>query len=503
MPEYILQLKNVVKTFPGVTALDGVDFAVRPGEIHALIGENGAGKSTLIKIITGVHQPDEGDIILDGEIITLEGPRDGQQHGIATIYQDPTVFPDLNVVENVFMGHHRQRGVSHQIQWDEMYAETEELLESLDLDIDPATRMEELNAAERQLVEIAKALSFDSRILIMDEPTSSLTPEEIDQLFEVIRQVREAGSTVIFISHKLEEVSEISDRLTVLRDGNYIGTSETVEVTRDEVIHMMVGRDLSEMFAEEEQPTQSTSGSTKLSVEGLTKQGEFSNIDLELRGGEIVGLAGLVGAGRTEVAEAIFGLKGIDGGEVAVEGRRVNITEPAEALDEGIAYLPEDRQQNGLVSEMTITENVSLPVLDRISERGLLNKKKEEDLTEEYIDLLDIKTAGFWQTAKQLSGGNQQKVVLAKWLATNPQVLILDEPTKGIDVNTKASVHRLMRDLTAEGLAILMISSELPEVLAMSDRVLVMHEGEISAKLEAEEASQEKIISAATGQPVS
>ncbi|MGE5582845.1 MAG: sugar ABC transporter ATP-binding protein [Bacillota bacterium] len=495
MPDFILELKGIVKTFPGVKALNGVNLQVRPGEVHALLGENGAGKSTLIKVITGIYQPDRGEIKMSGKPIKFSDPLQAQHCGIAAIYQEPTAFPDLNVMENVYMGHYPVDPVFKRIDWGRMRKETAELLKSLEMDIDPAARMKSLSVAERQLVEIAKALSFQSRILIMDEPTAALTLQEVKELFKIINRLQETGTAIIYISHRLEETFEIADRVTVLRDGQYIDTCNVSDVTMEKLIQMMVGRALNDLFPKAEVKR----GERILEVKNLAKNGEFSGISFELHKGEIVGLAGLVGAGRTELARTIFGVEQSDGGEIWVAGKKVTIRKPDDALRNGIAYLTEDRQQYGLVLPMALTQNVTLPTLKKFAVWGRLNRRKEEQTTAEYVKLLDIRAAGLYQKALQLSGGNQQKLVLAKWLATRPVVLILDEPTKGVDVGAKVAIYSIISQLAKEGLAILMISSELPEILGMSDRILVMHEGRLTAHFRRAEATQEKILASAAG----
>jgi len=491
--DYFLELHNVTKRFPGVTALDQVQFQLKAGEIHALVGENGAGKSTLIKIITGVHQPDEGHILLNGEPVVFAGPINAQQAGIAAIYQDPTTFAELSITENVFMGHPILYPKSKRIDWPKMHDTTSRLLKELGLDISPDTPMKYLNVAERQLVEIAKALSLDSKILIMDEPTSALTIQETRRLFDIINRLRASGAAVVFISHRLDEVFELADRVTVLRDGKYIGTHEISEVTVDDVIHMMVGRPMHEMYPK----TTVDPGAEIFRVENLTRLGEFKNISFSLREGEILGLAGLVGAGRTELAEAVFGITRLHQGKIWL-GKELKIRSPRDALRAGIAYLPEDRQRCGLVLPMDIASNVTLSILETFKYR-LLNRPKECSIAQQFVEQLDIRTSGIMQLVRNLSGGNQQKVVLAKWMATRPRVLILDEPTKGIDVQAKAAVYRLISDLAAEGLGIILISSELPEVIGMSDRILVMHEGVITAEFQRGQATQEQILQAAIG----
>ncbi|MBM4464323.1 MAG: sugar ABC transporter ATP-binding protein [Chloroflexi bacterium] len=494
MSDYILELQEISKSFPGVQALDGVDFNLRAGEVHALVGENGAGKSTLIKVVSGVHQPDAGEIQFQGRSVTFANPLIAQQHGIAAIYQEPTLFPDLDVAENIFMGRQPLQPVTRRINRRQMYEEAGKLLRSLGMNLDPHTRVRGLSFADQQMVEIAKALSVNAQVLIMDEPTSALTLREVANLFRIARQLRDAGTAIAFISHRLEEAFELADRITVLRDGHYIGTRAVHDVTLDEVIHMMVGRTLDNMFPKQEVEQ----GEVMLRVDGLTKEGLFYDVSFELHRGEILGLAGLVGAGRTEVARAIFGVEPADRGIIWLNGHEAHIRSPKDALALGIAYLPENRQQHGLVLPMNITQNVTLPILREFARLGWVDRVAEQRAAQSFAERLDVRAAGLWQKVRELSGGNQQKVVLAKWLAARPQILILDEPTRGIDVGTKAAVHQLMSTLVAQGFAILMISSELPEILGMSDRIVVMYEGRVTGRFTRAEATQEKIIAAAT-----
>lgn len=494
MPDHVLELHSVSKAFPGVQALDRVNFTLRAGEIHALIGENGAGKSTLIKVITGVYRPDAGKIVVDGSEASFADPLSAHRKGIAAIYQEPTTFPDLTVAENIFMGHPIMTALFPRIDWRAMYSETANLLRDLEVDINPRVPMKMLTVAERQLVEVAKALSLRARVLIMDEPTSALTLQETKRLFRIMKQLRSGGTGIIFVSHRLDEVFGISDRITVLRDGQYIATHDTAAITEQQVIQCMVGRHVDNLYPKQEVEL----GDEILRVDGLSRHGEFANISFSVRRGEIVGFAGLVGAGRTEMARAIFGITRPDSGSVMVDKRPVKVRRPEDALRHGIAYLPEDRQQYGLVLQMSIAHNVTLSI-PRRALMSLTNQRREQEVAGRYVDLLRIRTSSPLQTVSQLSGGNQQKVVLAKWLATGPKVLILDEPTRGIDVQAKAAVHRLMCELAAQGLGIVMISSELPEILGMSDQIIVMHEGVITGRFARGEASQEKILMAAIG----
>lgn len=493
--EKLLELKNITKTFTGTQALSGVDFDLYPGEIHALVGENGAGKSTLIKIITGIHQPDSGEIILDGKKVVFHDARASYDHGIAAIYQEASLFEDLSIAENIYMGHQEVRPITRNIKWSALYAKADEFIRSLDVDLDPRAPVRSLSIAKKQLVEIIKALSANAKILIMDEPTASLTREEIDYLFRITKKLRSEGTGIIFISHRLEEVFEIADRVTVIRDGKIVGTMEKENLNVDELVRMMVGRNLGTMYPK----VAAQIGDTVLRVEGLSRAGEFHNVTFDLKRGEILGLAGLVGAGRTEVARTIFGIEKPEGGKIFVEGEEVKIDNPRTALEKGIAYLSESRQEFGVVLQMTITQNITLPILKKFSKFGWIKRSKEKETAKKFYKLLDIRASGLDQKVGSLSGGNQQKVSIAKWLAANAKILILDEPTKGIDVGTKAAVHKLMSDLANEGKAILMISSEIPEIIGMSDRILIMHEGILVSEISRAEATQEKILAAALG----
>jgi rhamnose transport system ATP-binding protein len=491
--EYVLELKNIAKRFGGVEVLHSVSFALRPGEVHALLGENGAGKSTLIKVITGVHQPDGGEIYLDDKRVHFDDPLQARLAGIAAIYQELSLCPDLNVAENIFLGR-QPTTIGGRIDWSKLYREADRLLTSLGVHLDLRIKARNLSIAQMQSVEIARAFSLNARILIMDEPTSSLTLNEVAELFGLVRRLRDEGTAIIFISHRLEELFDVADRVTVLRDGSYVDTRLVKDVTRDELVRLMVGRTISNLFPKQEVKP----GEVALKVEHLTQAGIFEDISFELRRGEILGMAGLVGAGRTDVARAIFGVIPPTSGTIEVEGQQVKITSPQQAINLGLAYVPEDRQLHGLVPAMNITSNISLPILKQYARRGWLLDKAERSAALSASQQMEVRANSIWQIARTLSGGNQQKVVLAKWLSTKPRILILDEPTRGIDVGTKAAVHALMSKLAAEGIAILMISSELPEVLGMSDRIIVMHEGRMTGHFSRAEATQEKIISAAT-----
>ena len=488
----VIQALHVSKSFGGVQALQDVHLEIFAGEVHALLGENGAGKSTLIKIITGVHQPDTGEMLLMGQPIRFAGTREAQEHGVAAIYQEPSLFPDLDIAENILVGRQPMRRGA--VDWKRMYQEAAGLLGRLGLALDPRTKARELSVAQQQIVEIARALSINARVLIMDEPTSSLTLREVEDLFAIVRQLREAGTAIVFISHRLEELFALADRVTILRDGIYVDTRAMTNVTTDDLIRMMVGRTLGELF-----PKQAVAaGEVVLEVTGLGVEGSFSDVSFQLRRGEILGMAGLIGAGRTNVARALFGTEPATAGTITLDGKVVRIKSPDAAMALGIGYVPEDRKEHGLVLPMSIAANVTLPILSRFARLGWLNVGRERQEAATAARQLEVKMAQVGQKAGELSGGNQQKVVLAKWLGTQPRVLILDEPTRGIDVGTKAAVHHLMSSLAAAGMAILMISSELPEVLGMSDRILVMREGRLTAEFSRAEATQEKIMAAAT-----
>jgi rhamnose transport system ATP-binding protein len=489
------ELRGVEKSFGGVTALRGVDLALARGTVHALVGENGAGKSTLARLLGGVYPPDGGAVLIDGGEVRMHNPRDAQVRGVSVIYQEPALFPDLDVAENVFVGRQPRERLTG-IDWRATYREVDELLESLGMALSGRTPVRGLSVADQQLVEIAKALSVDARILVMDEPTAALSTREIERLFKIVVGLRDRGVAVLYISHRLEEVFELSDLVTVLRDGELVITAPTEELDATALIRHMVGRELGDLFPKEAAEI----GDPVLEARGLAREGAFRDVSFELRAGEILGLAGLVGAGRTEVARGLFGIDPLDSGEILLNGKETRISSPSEAVRAGMAFVPEDRQHQGLVLEMAIEQNETLPFLRRLSRFGLIQRRREREVAKEYADRLQVRAAGLGLPAKSLSGGNQQKVVLAKWLATDPSILLLDEPTRGIDIGTKAEVHRIISHLAAEGLAILLISSELPEIIAMADRILVMHEGAVTGEFDRAEADQEAIMRAATGQ---
>jgi rhamnose transport system ATP-binding protein len=491
----LLELRHISKSFPGVQALDDVQFDICAGEVHALLGENGAGKSTLIKIASGVYQADAGEIIVGGESVRFSNPNDAQRYGIATIYQELLLYPELTVAENIFMGHAPLNSLGT-IRWSAMREKAVELLASLNIhDLDVTRKVGTLTVGNRQRVEIAKALSLNARILIMDEPTAALTESDVERLFSIMKLLKERDVGIIYISHRLQEVFDMGDRVTVLRDGRYISTKNVADTTEDELINLMVGRTIDNLFPKLDTPV----GKTVLEVQHLTHKPLTKDVSFELREGEIVGMAGLVGSGRSELAQVIFGFTPAQSGTIKIDGKAFRIKNPGQAMRHGIAYLPEDRGTQGLIRAMDVRANTSLTVLRMLSRATFINRRKETRLALDTIRKLNIRAYGPQQIVGKLSGGNQQKVVVGKWLATAPRVLIVDEPTRGIDVGAKAEIHRLMSELAQQGLAILMISSELPEVLGMSDRILVMREGELVAEFSRAEATQENIGMAMMG----
>jgi rhamnose transport system ATP-binding protein len=489
-----VQLTGISKRFGATAALSDVSLSVAPGEVHALVGENGAGKSTLVKILAGVHAPDAGTIALDGRSTTIHDPSASRAMGIAVVHQEPRLFPDLSVAENVYLTD-PPIGRLRSISWGEMRRAAAAVFEQLDVHIDVDATVRGLSMADQQLIEIGKALTIDARVLILDEPTASLSTHEVERLFAIVRRTRDRGVGVLFVSHRLEEVFELSDTATVLRDGHHVITAPTSTLSTADLVRHMVGREVT-LFPKAE----AALGEVLLDVEGLSRTGEFRDITFRVRAGEIVGLAGLVGAGRTEVARVLFGIDRPTAGTFTVMGRKADFATPSDAVRAGIAYVPEDRHTDGLVLDFSIADNISLPILPRLFPRLFTNASRERALATDYAAKLDVRMTGVGQLAQALSGGNQQKVVIAKWLASEPRVLILDEPTRGVDIGAKVEVHRIISDLAASGLAIVLISSDLPEVLAMSDRILVLHEGRLVAEIPGAEATEERVMFAATGQ---
>jgi len=487
------ELRGISKRFAATQALDDVSLDLMPGEIHALVGENGAGKSTLVKILAGVHQPDSGTIWLDGQSTEINGPAHARSLGIAVVHQEPRLFPDLTVAENVFIGH-APSGRLGTLDWGGTRRAARALFDELEVQFDVDAPVRGLSMADQPLIEIAKSLSVDARVLILDEPTASLSAHEVDRLFTIVRRLRDRGVAILFVSHRLDEVFELCDRATVFRDGRHVVTMATRQLTTADLVRYMVGRTVS-LFPKIETPV----GDVLLEVSDLSRVGVFRDVGFSVRAGEILGFAGLVGAGRTEVARVLFGIDQRDGGEMRLGGTPVNFASPSDAMHEGIAYLPEDRHQEGLVSGFSIAQNVTLPILPRLFPRFLVRSSTEGKVAHEYTRQFNVRMTGVDQLVGALSGGNQQKVVLAKWLASKPRILILDEPTRGIDIGAKVEVHRIISELAASGLGIILISSDLPEVLAMSDRIVVFHEGRITAEIPRDRATQERIMFAATG----
>ncbi|HJL88432.1 MAG TPA: sugar ABC transporter ATP-binding protein [SAR324 cluster bacterium] len=491
----VLDVQNLSKRFDMTQALEDVSVDLKAGEIHALVGENGAGKSTLIKILTGIQQADQGEVLLQGKPVKISNAQEAQSYGIAAIFQEPMVFPDLDVAENIFISH-RDRGFF--VRWKKIYQDAETILEDLGIQLDVRSPASGLTLAAQQAVEIAKAISLNVKVLIMDEPTASLSSHEVSQLFSVARRLRDEGVAVLFISHRLEEVFEIADRITVFRDGHKISTNPVSEVTRESLIQEMVGREVSKFYKSHEKTVQ---GKRIGSIKNLTKQPIFSEINFDLHEGEILGFAGLVGSRRTDVGLAIFGVTPADSGSIEIEGKTELIHSPQEAQKLGIAYMTEDRRKLGLAMPMSITENITLASLKKyLGLLGIVESSREEQTAGEFKERLDIKTPSLTHEVGKLSGGNQQKVMFSKWLNTQPKIFILDEPTRGIDVGAKAEVHQMIRELAKQGIAILCISSDLPEVLVLSDRILVMREGRQMGILEGASANQESVMALAMGQ---
>jgi ribose transport system ATP-binding protein len=494
--ELILEVQGVSKSFPGVKALDHVSFDLRKGEVHALVGENGAGKSTLMKILSGVHQPDAGSIRYKGNEVRFHDSTQARDAGIGIIYQELNLIPHLSVAANIFIG---REPLTRFGTLDErkMNRDAVAILERLNLRIDPTITLNRLPISKQQMVEIAKSLSFDSEVLIMDEPTSALTESEIDELFSVIHTLRDRGVAIIYISHRLEELRHIVDRISIFRDGRSVSTDEYAAITMEEIVSRMVGRKLENIFP----PRHNVPTTEKiLEVRGIRRMGALHDISFDLYRGEILGFAGLMGAGRSELARAIFGADPVDAGEIRMDGRKVSLRSPSESIRAGIAYLSENRKQEGLAVKMQLAENVTMANVNAVSRRlGVISRPKEMKACQQYVDELSIRTPSLTQVVNNLSGGNQQKVVLAKWLFCHSKILIFDEPTRGIDVGTKYSIYELIERMAREGVGVIMISSELPEIMGMTDRVLVLHEGRLEATLVTKETTQEEILNYAAG----
>lgn len=494
MKKQLLQMKGITKKFPGVKALSDVQLTLNYGEVLALVGENGAGKSTLMKILTGIYKEDEGEIIFEGNRVSPEDTKQAQELGISIIHQELNLMRDLTVAQNIFIGREPRVGFNFFLKEKELNNKAAKLFEQLNIELDPETKIADLTVAKQQMVEIAKALSFNAKILVMDEPTAALTETEIETLFKIINQLRKNGVGIIYISHRMEELKLISDRITVLRDGKYIDTLQTKDTEMNKVISLMVGR---ELYVESKQRVMNEDKVNRLEVKNLTNN-HVENISFELKKGEILGFAGLVGAGRTEVARAVFGADPIREGKILIDGKEINIKQPSDAVKAGIGYLSEDRKQFGLMVNMNVNENIMISLLKNYITGLFIRDSESKKISEEYKNKLDIRTPSIFQRVNNLSGGNQQKVVIAKWLVRDSDILIFDEPTRGIDVGAKGEIYELLDQLAAEGKSIIMISSELPEILRMSHRIIVMCEGRITGELSGEEATQEKIMDYAT-----
>ncbi|MBZ3694617.1 sugar ABC transporter ATP-binding protein [Phyllobacterium calauticae] len=490
----ILEMRAISKTFPGVKALNDVNIALFPGEVTALIGENGAGKSTLVKILTGIYQSDEGEIHIDGKPVTFGNAQDAIDHGVTAIHQETVLFDELSVAENIFIGHAPKTSLGL-VNWKGVNARALALLHSLESNIDPRTRLKDLSIAQRHLVAIARALSVDARIVIMDEPTAALSRKEVDDLFQIVKRLKAQGKAILFISHKFDEVYEIADNYAVFRDGKAVGSGVLAEISQNDIVRLMVGRSIEHAFPKVDIPL----GETVLKVENYSHPTEFRDISFALRKGEILGIYGLVGAGRSEICQSLFGVTRPSGGRLELDGKEIQIRSPGDAIHAGIVYVPEERGRHGAVLQLPIYQNISLPSLGRTSRSGFLRAAEELALARKYAERFDLRAAALSVPVGTLSGGNQQKVVIGKWLATQPKILILDEPTKGIDIGSKAAVHAFISELAGEGLSIIMVSSELPEILGMSDRVLVMREGLSAGLFERADMSAETLVRAATG----
>ena len=488
MGDYILELKGITKIFPGVKALNNVQFQLKKGEVHALMGENGAGKSTFIKVITGVHKAEEGEMYLEGKKVDFKGPKDAQMAGIAAVYQHPTSYPDLTVAENIFMGHELvKNGI---IQWRDMNKQATELLKQLDADFKSTDEMGALSVAQQQMVEIAKALSMNAKIIILDEPTAALTKNESEKLYRIVDKLKEEQVSIIFISHRFEDMYHLASRVTVFRDSQYIGSYDVDGITNADLIKAMVGREISDLFPKPDVKL----GDEVLRVENMSRTGYFKNVSFSVKAGEIVGLTGLVGAGRTEVVESICGITKPDEGKVFLEGRQVYIKKPIDAMRKGIILLPEDRQKEGLIMSWGLGQNVTLLTMGKYAKAGFNDNKKERAIAKKLLEEVDTKAVTIFDPASSLSGGNQQKVVVAKALGQEMKVVIMDEPTKGVDVGAKAEIYQIIGDLAKQGYGIILISSEMPEILGMSDRIVIMCNGKVTGELNRHEASQEGIL---------
>lgn len=491
----LLQLHGITKIFPGVRALENVQLDLWPGKVTALVGENGAGKSTLVKVMTGIYQPEEGEILYKAIPVQLPNPEAAHKIGITAIHQETVLFDELSVTENIFVGQYLYTGFFKKLDWPEMHRRAQAILTRLEVQIDPRATLKTLSIAQRHMVAIARALSFEAQVVILDEPTAALSQHEILEFYQIVERLKQEGKAILFISHKFDEIFELADHYTILRDGAFVSSGDIHEISEERMVAMMVGRAITQTFPK----VACEQGETVLEVNDLCHPTEFAHIDFTLRKGEILGFYGLVGAGRTELMQALSGVSRPSHGEIRLNGRAIHFHQPADAIRAGIVCVPEERQKQGAIIEMGIAENISLPQLSKLNPRGVLNAAREWQLADSYAKRLQVKAFSWRQAVETLSGGNQQKVVIGKWLATHPEVIILDEPTKGIDIGSKAAVHQFMSELVAQGLAVIMVSSELPEVMGMADRIIVMHEGLMVAQYRAGEATAEAIVSAASG----
>lgn len=491
----LLSLQNITKTFPGVRALEKVQLDLWAGKVTALIGENGAGKSTLVKVMTGIYQPDEGEILYKNIPIQLPHPESAHKIGITAIHQETVLFDELSVTENIFVGQYQAQGWLKKLDWSAMHAKAAAILQRLEVEIDPRAILKTLSIAQRHMVAIARALSFEAQVVILDEPTAALSQHEIVEFYQIVERLKAEGKAILFISHKFDEIFQLADYYTILRDGAFVDSGAMSEITEEQMVEMMVGRTITQTYPK----VACELGDTVLEVRDLCHPTEFAHIQFSLRKGEILGFYGLVGAGRTELMQALSGVSRPSAGEIRLNGQTVQFHQPADAIQAGIVCVPEERQQQGAIIPMSIAHNMSLPQLGKLNPRGVLSDKREWALADDYATRLQVKAFSWEQAVETLSGGNQQKVVIGKWLATQPTVIILDEPTKGIDIGSKAAVHQFMSELVGQGLAVIMVSSELPEVMGMADRIIVMHEGVMVAEYAAGAASAEQIVSAASG----
>lgn len=490
----IFSLRDISKHFPGVKALDNVQLDLYPGQVMALVGENGAGKSTLVKVMTGIHQPTSGQLVLEGQAVQLVTPEDARQLGITAIHQETVLFDELSVAENIFAGHYIQHP-SGRLNWQQMESESTRILKEIDAPLDPKKLLKELSIGQRHMVAIARALSFDAKVVILDEPTAALSHREIEDFYNIVRRLKAKGCAIMFISHKFDEIYTIADRFTVFRDGCYIGDGTIADVEESELVTMMVGRTIDNAYPK----VDVNIGNSIMQVSQFSHPTEFDDINFELKEGEILGFYGLVGAGRTELMQSLFGVTNRASGTIQMDNQVLSIQSPSDAIKAGIVYVPEERQSQGTVLEFPIYQNIGLPQLDKVNPNGMLNDDAEYQLADEYAKRLQVKAPNWHEKVENLSGGNQQKVVIGKWLATKPKVIILDEPTKGIDIGSKAAVHEFMSELTGQGLAVIMVSSELPEVMGMADRIIVMREGLMVNEFSRNDFTAEKLVSAATG----